>query len=227
MAFLTKIGQVLKTDISKESLFGKKEEEAVQYSLINDLKKRRSVYELGRKVYFSQNYLTQLIKEAVRCCPSALNSQSVRVVILMEDTHYQFWQNVKTVQKQYVPEHVFEGAVVKIDRCADAFGTVLFFEDQQVIQSLQKQRPLQADEFPLWSEQTSGMAQFAVWAALSSAGLGAALHHYNPAINPMVTEQFNLPQSWVLKAQLAFGSINQAASEKIIEDDTVLFRVFA
>lgn len=43
----------------------------------------------------------------------------------------------------------------------------------------------------------------------------------------MVTEQFNLPQSWVLKAQLAFGSINQAASEKIIEDDTVLFRVFA
>ena len=96
-----------------------------------------------------------------------------------------------------------------------------------MIQSLQKQRPLQADEFPLWSEQTSGMAQFAVWAALSSAGLGAALHHYNPAINPMVIEQFNLPQSWVLKAQLAFGSINQAASEKIIEDDTVLFRVFA
>ncbi len=227
MAFLTKIGQVLKTDISKESLFGRKEEETVQYSLIDDLKKRRSVYELGRKVYFSQNYLTQLIKEAVRCCPSALNSQSVRVVILMEDTHYQFWQNVKKVQKQYVPEHVFEGAVVKIDRCADAFGTVLFFEDQQVIQSLQKQRPLQADEFPLWSEQTSGMAQFAVWAALSSAGLGAALHHYNPAINPMVVEQFNLPQSWVLKAQLAFGSINQAASEKIIEDDTVLFRVFA
>ena len=90
MAFLTKIGQVLKTDISKESLFGKKEEEAVQYSLIDDLKKRRSIYELGRKVYFSQNYLTQLIKEAIRCCPSALNSQSVRVVILMENTHYQF-----------------------------------------------------------------------------------------------------------------------------------------
>ena len=226
MALFTKLTQVLNTDISTDFMFKKKNSESVEYSFLDDMKKRRSFYELNHRVIQSREYLIDLIKDAVHCCPSALNAQSARVVILFEDTHYQFWQIVKQVQRQQMPAHIYESAALKIDRCAAAYGTVLFFEDQQVIKTLQKQKPLQAEEFKCWSEQTSGMVQFAVWTALSSTGLGASLHHYNPAINQEIVNFLQLPSSWELKAQLIFGSIVTAAKPKQQPDDAELFRVF-
>jgi predicted oxidoreductase (fatty acid repression mutant protein) len=53
---------------------------------------------------------------------------------------------------------------------ATGFGTVLFFEDSQVINDLQEQFPLYADYFPVWSEHSTGIAQFAVWTALAEQG---------------------------------------------------------
>ena len=102
----------------------------------------------------------------------------------------------------------------------------MFFEDQDVVLSLQKQKPLQAADFTIWSEQTSGMAQFAVWTALSSVGLGAALQHYNPEIDVETAKLLDLPGSWHLKAQLVFGSIKKSAKEKTYEADEKLFRIF-
>ena len=191
------------------------------------MRKRRSIYTLSNRVSHSPEYLTELIKQAVRCCPSAQNAQSARVVILLEHAHYNFWEMVRDVQRNQLPERIFEGASVKLDRCSSAYGTVLFFEDLAVIQALQKQKPLQAHDFEIWSEQTSGMVQFAVWAVLSSTGLGASLHHYNPDINIKTAKMFELPESWQLKSQLVFGSIVKPASIKSELDDSSLFRVFS
>lgn len=115
--------------------------------------------------------------------------------------------------------------MVRLDRCMSAYGTVLFFEDLAVIHTLQKKRPLQAVDFEKWSEQTSGMVQFAVWTALSSTGLGASLHHYNPNIDAETIKMFDLPESWQFKSQLIFGSIMQPAAFKTELDDDQLFRV--
>ncbi len=57
---------------------------------------------------------------------------------------------------------------------------MLFYEDQAVVAGMQEQFALYADNFPVWSEQAGGMAQFAVWLALTEAGVGASLQHYNP-----------------------------------------------
>lgn len=175
MTILARLGQVLKTDISTDVIFKKKNIEEKEYDLLDDMRKRRSIYTLSNRVSHSPEYLTELIKQAVRCCPSAQNAQSARVVILLEHAHYNFWEMVRDVQRNQLPERIFEGASVKLDRCSSAYGTVLFFEDLAVIQALQKQKPLQAHDFEIWSEQTSGMVQFAVWAVLSSTGLGASL----------------------------------------------------
>jgi predicted oxidoreductase (fatty acid repression mutant protein) len=35
--------------------------------------------------------------------------------------------------------------------------TALFFEDTDVVKSLQEQFPLYADNFPVWSEQSTGL----------------------------------------------------------------------
>lgn len=227
MTILARLGQVLKTDISTDVIFKKKNIEEKEYDLLDDMRKRRSIYTLSNRVSHSPEYLTELIKQAVRCCPSAQNAQSARVVILLEHAHYNFWEMVRDVQRNQLPERIFEGASVKLDRCSSAYGTVLFFEDLAVIQALQKQKPLQAHDFEIWSEQTSGMVQFAVWAVLSSTGLGASLHHYNPDINIKTAKMFELPESWQLKAQLVFGSIVKPASIKSELDDSSLFRVFS
>lgn len=227
MTILARLGQVLKTDISTDVIFKKKNIEEKEYDLLDDMRKRRSIYTLSNRVSHSPEYLTELIKQAVRCCPSAQNAQSARVVILLEYAHYNFWEMVRDVQRNQLPERIFEGASVKLDRCSSAYGTVLFFEDLAVIQALQKQKPLQAHDFEIWSEQTSGMVQFAVWAVLSSTGLGASLHHYNPDINIKTAKMFELPESWQLKSQLVFGSIVKPASIKSELDDSSLFRVFS
>lgn len=226
MAILTKLGQALKTDIARDFKLKKNDDIDSQKNLLDYMKQRRTVKSLGKRVIYSRDYITRLIQESVLCCPSALNSQSVRVVILNDKAHHKFWEMVKDVQRKVLPQHIVESAILKIDRCSNAFGTVLFFEDQEVVKNLQKQKPLQAAEFTIWSEQTSGMAQFAVWTALSSVGLGAALQHYNPAIDAETLAMFDLPKTWDLKAQLVFGSIQKSAQDKFVESDETLFRVF-
>ncbi|MCH3023302.1 nitroreductase, partial [Listeria monocytogenes] len=77
-----------------------------------------------------------------------------------------------------------------------------FFEDQTVVRQLQEQFALYADNFPVWSEQASGMAQFAVWTALAEHKVGASLHHYNPLVDAQTHKTWNLPESWKLRAQM-------------------------
>lgn len=226
MALLDKIGQVLTADITKELKFKKRTtDEMHELTFVDHLKKRRSIYVLGKKVHFSQAYLTQLIQEAVKSCPSALNSQSSRIVVLFGDSHEQFWQIVKEVQRKLVAVHVFSGAEMKIEQCMAGYGTVLFYEDQNIIQKLQKKIPFNADDFPIWSEQTSGMAQYAVWTALADSGIGACLQHYNPSIDTAVSEHFHIDESWLLRAQLVFGSIEQEAEIKQEPQNAERFRI--
>ena len=227
MALLDKIGQVLTSDITKDFKFSKKNKlnDDLELTFIDQLKKRRSIYALGKRVHYSQAYLCEIIQEAVRSCPSAYDSQSTRIAVLFADAHHQFWEIVKQVQRQHVPEHIYEGVELKLNQCAEAYGTILFYEDQSVIQQLQKKMPLNSEDFSAWSEQTSGMAQFAVWATLADSGLGASLQHYNPLIDEKVAEHFDIDKNWLLRAQLCFGSIEQTVEEKLQQLDQYRFKI--
>ncbi|MDM1758831.1 MULTISPECIES: nitroreductase family protein [unclassified Acinetobacter] len=227
MTILSKIGQVLATDLSKDILFKRKENQKDECNFLEELRKRRSIYHLGKKVAYPQDDLVSLIKETVYCCPSVLNCQSTRVVILLQKSHAQFWAMVKEIQKKYMHEKAYEGMALKIDESMAAYGTILYFQDLDVIQKLQKLRPLQANDFEVWSEQSLGMVQFAVWGLLASLNLGAALHHYNANINDEILQYYDLPSHWQLKAQMTFGSIMTPADAKSYEDDQVIFRVFS
>ena len=115
---------------------------------------------------------------------------------------------------------------MKIDQYAAGFGTVLFYEDLRTIQQLQKKIPFNSEDFPIWSEQTSGMAQYAVWTALADSGVGACLQHYNPSIDSAVAQYLSIESSWLLRAQLVFGSIEREADEKIDPQDGDRFKIF-
>lgn len=229
MALFHRITEVLKTDLNKEINFRKKvEQPEFESTFVQNLQKRRSIYALGKKVHQSQNYLSQLIFEAVKSCPAAYNAQTTRVIVLFNQSHLKFWQLAQDVQERNMPEHVFEGEKIKLNQCKQALGTILFFEDQQVLKELQKQKPLYAADLSTWSEQTSGMAQFAAWTALSETGLGASLQHYNPMVDSAVETHFSMNRDWKLRAQLVFGSIEKEAEEKPeIQFDKQRFKVYA
>ena len=90
----------------------------------------------------------------------------------------------------------------------------MFYEDQAVIKGLQEQFAAYADNFPVWSEHSSAIAQFATWTALADHNIGASLQHYNPIIDEEVAQTFDVPANWKLRAQLVFGSIEAPAGEK-------------
>jgi len=41
------------------------------------------------------------------------------------------------------------------------------------------------------------------------------LQHYNPLIDEAVAKEWNLPESWKLRGQLVFGSIEAPAGKKL------------
>lgn len=196
-------------------------------SFIELIKKRRTIYSLGNNLPVSQDRIAALIKEAVKHSPTAFNSQSSRVVVLFGENHKKLWNIVKDALRAIVPADAFAATEGKIDNAfLSGAGTVLFFEDQSVVKGLQEQFALYADNFPIWSEQASGIAQFAVWTALSEENIGASLQHYNPVIDERVSKAWNIPADWKLRAQLVFGSIEQEAGEKAFMDDESRFRIF-
>ena len=196
-------------------------------SFIELIKKRRTIYSLGNNLPVSQDRIAALIKEAVKHSPTAINSQSSRVVVLFGENHKKLWNIVKDALRAIVPADAFAATEGKIDNAfLSGAGTVLFFEDQSVVKGLQEQFALYADNFPIWSEQASGIAQFAVWTALSEENIGASLQHYNPVIDEQVSKAWNIPADWKLRAQLVFGSIEQEAGEKAFMDDESRFRIF-
>lgn len=195
-------------------------------NFIELMKERRSVYNLGNNIKKSKEELNALVLRAVELSPSSFNSQSSRVVILWGNHSHKLWDIAKDELKVLISEEAFKSTSEKLDSFARGSGTILFFEDSRVIDKLQEQFPSYADNFPLWSEQSSGMAQFAVWAALTEAGLGASLQHYNPLIDEKTRETFNISSDWKLKAQMPFGSIEDSPSAKDFMPHSERFIIF-
>jgi predicted oxidoreductase (fatty acid repression mutant protein) len=190
-------------------------------------RQRRTQYALGKNLPMGNEQVIALIKEAVRQAPSSFNSQSSRAVILLGEQSEQFWALTREALRPMVPVDAFVNTENKLASFAAGAGTVLFFEDQDVVKGLQEQFASYADNFPIWSEQASGIAQFAVWTALAEAGIGASLQHYNPVVDADVAKTWDIPSSWTLRAQMPFGSNEAEFGEKTFMDDEQRFRVFA
>lgn len=190
-------------------------------------RKRRTQYALGKNLPMGNEEVIALIKEAVRLAPSSFNSQSSRVVILLGEQSERLWELTREALRPMVPADAFVNTEKKLAGFAAGAGTVLFFEDQDVVKGLQEQFASYADNFPIWSEQASGIAQFAVWAALADANIGASLQHYNPVVDADVAKTWNIPASWTLRAQMPFGSNEAEFGDKAFMDDEQRFRVFA
>ena len=175
---------------------------------------RRSVYALGNELPVEPQAIVNMAERVLLHTPSAFNSQSSRLVVLFGAEHQKLWDIAEKELRAAVGDGDFSGSKQKLDGFRAAAGTVLFYEDKNVTESLQEQFALYADRFPVWAQQTSAMHQYAMWTELRTLNVGANLQHYNPLVDEDAAKAFSIPDSWELVAQMPFGNIVEPAGEK-------------
>jgi uncharacterized protein len=188
--------------------------EAFMKDLYTAIETRRSVYALGNEKVVSDDRIHDLVSFSLKNVPSAFNSQTARIVTLLGKESSKFWMITRDTLRKIVPPAAFDSTNEKINAFDRGYGTILFFEEQSIIDDLMIRYPLYKESFPVWSLQSNGMLEFAVWTTLEAEGLGASLQHYNPLIDDEVKKTWNLPESWKLLAEMPFGSITVPAGTK-------------
>lgn len=188
---------------------------------------RRTFYGISKEQVVSDDRIKEVVEHAVKYTPSAFNSQSARVVILLDKEHDRFWDIAMESLRKIVPTDKFQPTEDKINSFKSGYGTVLYYEDQNVVESLQQQFATYKDNFPIWSQQSNGMLQLVVWTALENEGYGASLQHYTELIEADVRKEWSLPESWKLIGQMPFGKPTEQPGEKqfnILDEHVKIFK---
>lgn len=182
------------------------------------IESRRTIYNLEKSISISDEELEGIISHAVKHVPSAFNSQSTRIVLLLNDKNEKFWETTKSILEETMgQDRDFEPTRQKIDNFKHSHGTILYYEDQSVINALQDKMPNFYENFEIWSNQANAMHQYAIWTALATQGIGASLQHYNPIVDEATASEFDIPKTWKLIAQMPFGDVREEAKEKEIK----------
>lgn len=189
----------------------------MEKNFLKAIEARRSFYAIGKEFVVSDERIEELIGNAVKHAPSPFNSQSARVILLIGEQHNKLWDIAKEALKKVVPAANFAATEEKIDSFKNGYGSVLFFEDVTVVESLQQGFPTYKDNFPIWSQQSSGMLQYIVWTALELEGFGASLQHYSPLIDSAIQSTWSVPSAWKLIAQMPFGKPAAAPQDKTFQ----------
>ncbi|KAI0898106.1 Nitroreductase [Annulohypoxylon nitens] len=194
--------------------------------ILDLVKSRRTYYVLNKELPISKDRVQDIVKEALLHTPSSFNSQSNRIVVLFGAEHDKLWDIATGILKTIVPENAWEHTAQRMNGFKAAAGTVLFFEDQNVVNTMQEKFALYADKFPIWAQQSDAMAQYVVWTALNAEGVGANLQHYNPLIDNKVASEWGIPENWKLNAQLVFGGRGGEAGPKEFQPIEERYKVF-
>ncbi len=187
---------------------------------------RRTFYSISKEAVISDDKIKEIIEHAVKHSPSAFNSQSDRAVLLIGNHHDKLWDIAKDALRKVVPADQFSQTEERINSFKSGYGTVLFYEDSSVVESLQKEYPLYQENFPVWSQQSNGMLQYIIWTALVSEGFGVSLQHYSNLIQNDVMTEWNIPESWKLIGQMPFGKPTARPDEKEYQPLEERFKIF-
>lgn len=190
------------------------------------LKSRRSIYGISKESTVEDKKIQEIIDNAIMYTPSAFNSQSGRVVVLFGEHHNKLWDIAKETLRKVVPADKFAPTEGKINSFREGYGTVLFFEDNTVVEALQTKFALYKDNFPIWSLESNGILQYIVWMSLANEGLGSSLQHYNPLIDEEVKKTWNIPDGWKLLGQMPFGKPTTSPDEKTFEPIEQRVKIF-
>ncbi|MFT9849706.1 nitroreductase family protein [Aneurinibacillus sp. REN35] len=182
-------------------------------SLQDAIKERRSIRKVKKNERITKDKIENILKLSLHA-PSAFNMQSGRMTVLLENHHEEFWDIVKETLRPNIAAEDFKPTEDKLQGFREGVGTILFFENQETVRHLEQQAPLYKQHFANWSEQGSGILQYAVWLSFAAEGIGASLQHYNPLIDEEVKRKWDIPNDWSLVAQMPFGEPDEQPGER-------------
>jgi uncharacterized protein len=152
-----------------------------------------------------------ILRSCIRDVPSAFNSQTARMSLHIGSEHQALWDITAGCLRNLIGQdrYVKGGTDIKMSCFANSCGTILFWDDlsRTVSDNDAPKATLSVDEKALeWAHQSSGMHQYYMWTVIESfPNMGANLQHYNPVIDTEVKLRWDIPEQWVLKAQMVFG----------------------
>ena len=179
--------------------------------IVNSLKKRRTYYKIKKELPVSIENVIEMVEAITELVPDAFNMKSSHLVIVYGEMQNKLWDKIYDTFGGKVPRE-------KIDSFLAGYGTILYFYDSKVVSDMQSKFPAYAANFPVWANQASGMLQLAVWSGLRELEIGASLQHYNPVIDKAVKELLNIPEEYVLIAEMPFGAIVEEPAQKEKEE---------
>lgn len=99
---------------------------SAQKPFIDAIKERRTIYALNKESPISDKQIVDLAEKALLHVPSSFNSQSTRLVVLLNKEHDQFWDYVLEVLKPVTTEEQFPKTQQRIQGFRNAYGTVCY-----------------------------------------------------------------------------------------------------
>lgn len=179
----------------------------METSILELFSKRHSFYDINNNLKPNADYIANIIKKCLELYPSSFNTQSARLMLLLNGKHKKFWDLVEDELLKNSPKDKTEAIKKRIASFAKGYGTILFFDDTNVVRELEKKMPLYAENFKNWSHQSNAILQFMIWSALADNNIGASMQHYNPLIDNAIQKAFDIPKNWEFVAQMPFGGI--------------------
>jgi len=178
---------------------------------------RRSNYAITPKSSVSDEKLEAIVKQCVLHSPTPFNIQSTRAILILGAENTKLWKMIgESFLKGLEGDHkaTAEGRLAAF---SGGYGTVLFFDDQAVIDGISEKVPVYAKHFPVWAKNAAGMLQHAVWTSLTLEGLAASLQHngaYSDELVADILKTWGLPSTWTSTAMMPFGDPAKPPGEK-------------
>lgn len=166
-------------------------------------RKRHTVLNIERNINYSKKQIEKEVNETILLSPTAFNNKSVKSIVLTGQENINFWKNGLDI---LLSENKFSETASKISykflECfSDGKGTILFFTDMSVITDENSYT-----ELFNWCEQNHAIAEYAVWLMLTELDLAASLQHYTFPLQKKLREKLGIPDTWMLRAEMPFGS---------------------
>jgi predicted oxidoreductase (fatty acid repression mutant protein) len=110
-------------------------------SLFAAIENRISCYSLTDKSPIPDSRIHEIVNSTVKHAPSTFNVQSARAVILLKQDHEKLWDIGDACLKAAMPEPAYLALAPRVQGFREAYGTVLFFEDQAALDTLKSKNP--------------------------------------------------------------------------------------
>jgi len=104
-------------------------------TFLDAVKARRTFYQLSIDSTIPDSRIQEIVHEVVQNSPSAFNSQSARLVLLLNDEHRKLWGFTKDILKAMVSEEQWKSTSQRLNGFQGAHGTVFLILIEHIVKT--------------------------------------------------------------------------------------------